>query len=89
MAKSITKTSADPRDDQRIPSRIQEFGAEGPRTSDGYRGHNEQLSEPGNDKMLSGLPHKSDGKPRYDSQLSSPLATPSKVGKSEPVNPKK
>jgi hypothetical protein len=84
MAKSITKNSADPRDDQSTPSRIQEGGVDNPRKN--YRGHNEQLSEPGNDGLLSGLPHRSDGSPRYDSQQSSPLATPSATGKTQPVN---
>ena len=70
--KSITTNSADPRDDQSMASRLQESG-DNPRKK--YLGHNEQLSEPGNDELLSGLPHKSDGSARYDSQLSSPLAS--------------
>jgi hypothetical protein len=84
MAKSITNNAADPREDQSTPSRIEEGAVDNPRKK--YLGHNEHLSQ--NDEGYSGHPHLSDGSPRYDSQASSPLATPSKVGKSKPVNPK-
>jgi hypothetical protein len=86
MAKSITNIATDPRDDQSTPSRIEEGAVENPRKN--YRGHNEHLSQ--NDEGYSGHPHLSDGSPRYDSQASSPLATPSKTGKVNPVaQPKK
>jgi hypothetical protein len=75
MTKSITKNPADPRDAQSIPSRIEEGAVENPRKK--YLGHNEQLSEEGNDGY-SGNPHKADGSPRFNSQASSPLATQSK-----------
>jgi hypothetical protein len=81
----ITPNSADPRDDQSTPSRIEEGAVSNPRKA--YRGHSEQLSQ--NDESYSGLPHLSDGSPRFNSQASSPLATPSKSGKTAPVNPKK
>ena len=86
MKKPITHNSEDPRDDQSTPSRIAEGAVDNPRTGKAYRGHSEQLSEPGNDGH-SGLPHLSDGSPRHNSQASSPLATPSKTGKTKPVNP--
>jgi hypothetical protein len=82
---SITDNSADPRDDQSTPSRIQEGAVDNPRKR--YRGHNEDFSQ--NDESYSGHPHLSDGSPRFNSQASSPLATPSKSGKTAPVNPKK
>ena len=80
----ITTNSPDPREDQSLPSRVAEGAVENPRKK--YLGHNEHLSQ--NDSGFSGHPHLSNGKPRYDSQLSSPLATPSKSGKTAPVNPK-
>jgi hypothetical protein len=85
MAKSITKNSADPTDDQQTPSRIAEGAVENPRKK--YLGHNEHLSQ--NDEGFSGHPHKSDGSPRYDSQMSSPLGDTPKAVKKGVVNPKK
>jgi len=88
MAKSIIKNPKDPRDLQSTPSQIAEAGVDNPRKGKAYRGHNEDLSQ--NDEGYSGHPHLSDGSPRFDSQLSSPLAAPSKTGKTKPVNePKK
>jgi hypothetical protein len=86
MTKTIgTKNYSDHRDLQSTPTTTTEGGG-GPRKSYGV---SDQLSEPGNDELLSGLPHKSDGTPRHNSQASSPLATPSKTGPTKPVNPKK
>ena len=85
MAKSITNNAADPRDDHSTPSRIAEGAVENPRKN--YRGHSEQLSEEGNTGH-SGLPHRSDGSPRYDSQFSSPLVDAPKTVNKGVVNPK-
>ena len=83
MTKTIgTKNYSDHRDLQSTPTSTTEGG--GDHKSVGVYDQRSQ-----NDEGRSGLPHKSDGKPRYDSQLSSPLATPSKTGKTAPVNPKK
>jgi hypothetical protein len=81
MTKTIgTKNYTDHRDLQSTPTTTTEGGG-GPAKT---RGVSDQLSS--NDEGHSGLPHKSDGTPRHNSQASSPLATPSKTGKTKPVN---
>ena len=87
MTKTIgTKNYKSHQELQSVPTTTTEGGGGSSRTM----GVSDQLSERGNDELLSGLPHKSDGTPRHNSQASSPLATPSKTGPTKPVNePKK